>query len=115
MKKRQRLALLLGVLIAVSALTFAVMKREEHKEIIKNTPATVLEMKEIDSVSWDYDGSSYAFRKEDGGWVYEADEAIILWPAFSRLGMMFLPKSLEELGSSSSSIRAAFRTCQLKT
>ena len=59
MKKRQRLALLLGVLIAVSALTFAVMKREEHKEIIKNTPATVLEMKDIDSISWDYDGSSY--------------------------------------------------------
>ena len=35
MKKRQRLALLLGVLIAVSALTFAVMKRESTRRSSK--------------------------------------------------------------------------------
>ena len=106
MKKQQRLLLLLGVLIAVSALTFAVMKREEHKEIIKNTPATVLEMKEIDSVSWDYDGSSYAFRKEDGGWVYEADEAFPvdeekmadLLSQFASMGAAFTIEEVEDYG-----------------
>ena len=106
MKKRQRLALLLGVLIAVSALTFAVMKREEHKEIIKNTPATVLEMKDIDSVSWDYDSSSYAFRKEDGGWVYEADEAFPvdeekmadLLSQFASMGEAFTIEEVEDYG-----------------
>lgn len=106
MKKQQRLALLLGVLIAVSALTFAVMKREEHKEIIKNTPATVLEMKDIDSVSWDYDGSSYAFRKENSGWVYEADEAFPvdeekmadLLEQFASMGAAFTIEEVEDYG-----------------
>lgn len=106
MKKQQRLALLLGVLIAVSALTFAVMKREEHKEIIKNTPATVLEMKDIDSVSWDYDGSGYAFRKEDGSWVYEADEAFPvdegkmadLLEQFASMGAAFTIEEVEDYG-----------------
>ena len=106
MKKQQRLALLLGVLIAVSALTFAVMKREEHKEIIKNTPATVLEMKDIDSVSWDYDGSGYAFRKENSGWVYEADEVFPvdeekmadLLEQFASMGAAFTIEEVEDYG-----------------
>ena len=106
MKKQQRLALLLGVLVLVSALTFAVMKREEHKEKISSTPATVLEMKDIDSVSWTYNGESYAFHKEDGTWIYDADAAFPVDPEkmdslleqFAPLGAAFTIDDVDDFG-----------------
>ena len=106
MKKQQRLVLLLGVLVLVSALTFAVMRREERKEKISSTPATVLEMKDIDSVGWAYNGSSYAFRKENGAWVYDADAAFPVDPEkmdsllaqFAPLGAAFTIEQVEDYG-----------------
>ena len=106
MNRQKKLLLLLGVLVLASAVTLGVMKREEHKEKIKNTPATVLEMKDIDSVSWDYDGESYAFHKADGQWVYDADAAFPADPEkmeglleqFASLGAAFTIEEPEDLG-----------------
>ena len=97
MKRQKKLLLLLGLLVIVSAVTLGVMKQEEHKEKIKNTPATVLEMKDIDSVSWDYNDASYAFRKEDGTWVYDADTAFPVDP-----------EKMDDLLSQFASLGAAF-------
>ena len=106
MKRQKKLLLLLGLLVIVSAVTLGVMKQEEHKEKIKNTPATVLEMKAIDSVSWDYNDASYTFRKEDGTWVYDADAAFPVDPEkmddllsqFASLGAAFTIEEPEDLG-----------------
>ena len=106
MKRQKKLLLLLGLLVIVSAVTLGVMKQEEHKEKIKNTPATVLEMKDIDSVSWDYNDASYTFRKEDGTWVYDADAAFPVDPEkmddllsqFASLGAAFTIEEPEDLG-----------------
>lgn len=106
MKRQKKLLLLLGLLVIVSAVTLGVMKQEEHKEKIKNTPATVLEMKDIDSVSWDYNDVSYTFRKEDGTWVYDADAAFPVDPEkmddllsqFASLGAAFTIEEPEDLG-----------------
>ena len=69
MNKQKKLLLLVSVLVLASAITLVVVKHEDTKEKIKNTPATILEWTEIDGVSWDYNGASYAFRKEDGIWT----------------------------------------------
>lgn len=106
MNRQKKLLLLLGVLVLTSALTLGVMRQEEHKEKIKNTPATVLELTDIDSVSWDYDGQSYAFHKEEAQWTCDADEAFPVDPEkmedlleqFTSLGAAFTIEAPEDLG-----------------
>ena len=106
MNRQKKLLLLLSLLILVSAAALVVVKGEEKKEKIKNTPATILEWSDIDSVSWDYDGTSLAFQKEDGSWVYPADTAFPvdqekmedLLAQFQDLGAAFTIEEVEDYG-----------------
>ena len=106
MNKQKKLLLLVSVLVLASAITLVVVKHEDTKEKIKNTPATILEWTEIDGVSWEYNGASYAFRKEDGIWTYPADTAFpvdgdkmnALLEQFGALGAAFTIEEVEDYG-----------------
>lgn len=76
MKRSKRLTILLGVLTAVCAATLLVTQIEDRKEQIKSAGETVLAVpvEEIQSLSWEYGGSSFSFHREDG-WRYDDDDA----------------------------------------
>ena len=106
MNKQKKLLLLVSVLVLASAITLVVVKHEDTKEKIKNTPATILEWTEIDGVSWEYNGASYAFQKKDDAWTYPADTAFpvdgdkmnALLEQFGALGAAFTIEEVEDYG-----------------
>ena len=106
MKKQKKLVLLLSALVLLGALTLVVVKREDTKEKISSTPETILQWGEIDGVSWEYSGESYAFRKEDGAWTYPADPAFpvseekmdALLEQFAALGSAFTIEDVQDYG-----------------
>lgn len=106
MNKQKKLLVMLAVLMLVSAVTVMVVRREETKEKIKNTPATVLEWSDISAVSWSYEGNSYAFQKTDDTWVYPEDTAFPvdqekmedLLEQFGDLGAAFTIEDVEDYG-----------------
>ena len=106
MNKQKKLLVMLAALVLVSAVTVMVVRREESKEKIKNTPATVLEWSDISAVSWSYEGNSYAFQKTDDTWVYPEDTAFPvdqekmedLLEQFEDLGAAFTIEDVEDYG-----------------
>jgi len=76
MKRSKRLFVLLGILLAASLATFAVMRTEEKKEQIKTSGEIVLEVssEDVKSLSWEYGETSLTFHKEET-WLYDDDEA----------------------------------------
>ena len=106
MNKQKKLLAMLAALVLVSAVTVMVVRREETKEKIKNTPATVLEWSDISAVSWSYEGNSYAFQKTDDTWAYPEDTAFPvdqekmedLLEQFGDLGAAFTIEDVEDYG-----------------
>lgn len=106
MNKQKKLLSVLAALVLVSAVTVVVVRREETKENIKNTPATVLEWSDISAVSWTYEKNSYAFQKTDDTWVYPEDTAFPvdqekmeeLLSQFEDLGAAFTIEDVEDYG-----------------
>ena len=106
MNKQKKLLVMLAVLVLVSAVTVMVVRREETKEKIKNTPATILEWSDISAVSWSYEGNSYAFQKTDDTWAYPEDTAFPvdqekmedLLEQFGDLGAAFTIEEVEDYG-----------------
>lgn len=106
MNKQKKLLVMLAVLVLVSAVTVMVVRREETKEKIKNTPATILEWSDISAVSWSYEGNSYAFQKTDDTWAYPEDTAFPvdqekmedLLEQFEDLGAAFTIEDVEDYG-----------------
>ena len=106
MNKQKKLLSVLAALVLVSAVTVVVVRREETKENIKNTPATVLEWSDISAVSWTYEKNSYAFQKTEDTWVYPADTAFPvdqekmeeLLSQFEDLGAAFTIEDVEDYG-----------------
>lgn len=76
MKRYKRILVLLGVLAAGCAATFALTRYEEHKEEIAVSGQTVLAVDPdtVTAVSWTVDGESLGFHK-DGNWQYDDDAA----------------------------------------
>ncbi|MGM9663193.1 MAG: DUF4340 domain-containing protein [Oscillospiraceae bacterium] len=79
MNRSKRLFILLGVLAVVCLATLAVTQLEEHKEKVKNSGETILAVDSdaVESLSWDYEGTAFAFHRdgEAGTWLYDEDEA----------------------------------------
>ena len=75
MNRSKKLSILLGVLAAACAVTFAVMRMEAQKEQIRETGEIILELpsESVRSLSWEYGGETLAFHKEES-WLYDADE-----------------------------------------
>ena len=83
MNRSKRLYILIGILAAASAATFAVTRMEDKKEQIKTSGEVVREIdpESVDSLSWAYDGTTLSFHKnEDGTWLYDTDEAFPVDP-----------------------------------
>ena len=76
MRKRTRLCVLTGVLLALCAAAFAVSRYEQKKEDIKNSGEVILEIppESVTALSWTNGSGSYSFTK-DGVWTYDADAA----------------------------------------
>ncbi len=76
MDRMKKLLILLGVLVAICAVTFGISKYEKHKENIQNTDEDVVEIdpEEVTALSWENDTSSLSFTKTDDTWTYDEDE-----------------------------------------
>ena len=78
MKRNKKIGMLLAVFCCICLAAFGVSKYEEQKEIIKNSDEIILRVSEedVETLSWECDTGSFAFhRDENGGWLYDADEA----------------------------------------
>lgn len=107
MKRAKRLYILLGVLAVLSVAAIAVIQREEHKEKIKDSGETILQIpyEDVTALSWENESESLAFHKgEDGVWVYDEDEKFpvseekikeLLEP-FEELGAAFVIEEVED-------------------
>ena len=108
MKRSNKLLILLGVLLVCCVLTIVVMKTERKKELIRTTDEVVLELDpdSVDHLAWSHDEVSLSFRKEDGHWVYESDEAFPaddekiakLLEVFEEFGAAFIIDDVEDFG-----------------
>lgn len=108
MKRYKRIYLLLAVLVVACAVTFGVSRYQEHKEQISNSDQVVLEIPtdSVQSLSWEYDGQSLAFHREDGVWVYDEDAAFPvdedkmsqMLGRFASFGVAFIIEEVEDLG-----------------
>lgn len=107
MKRAKKLYILLGVLVAVCVLTFAVSKYEEHKELIKNSDEVILELDTaaVTKLSWEYEDVSLAFHKDDR-WFYDDDDAFPVNAAkvqdllnvFEEFGVSFVIEDVQDYG-----------------
>ena len=75
MNRSKKLYILLGILAAACAATFAVTRMEERKEQIRQTGEIILELpsESVQSLSWTYNGETLAFHRDEN-WLYDADE-----------------------------------------
>ena len=76
MSRSKRLYILLGVLLAVCIMTFAVSRYEVKKEEIRESGEVILtiEPDSVTALSWENGSSNLAFHK-DGTWLYDGDAA----------------------------------------
>ena len=107
MKRSRRLVILLGLLLAACAATFGVIRYEEHKEVIRNSDAIVLEIDSdaVQTLSWEYGAETLAFHKEDT-WLYDGDAAVPVdeekiqerLELFRAFGVSFIIEDVEDYG-----------------
>jgi len=106
MKRQNKLLILVGALIVCIAATFAVLKIEEKKELIKTTDEVIMEVKPetVTSLAFSHDEISLAFHKEDEHWVYDDDSAFpvddekleALLTGFEKMGATFIIEEVED-------------------
>lgn len=107
MNRSKRIALLLCVLVLISAATFAMTRYEDHKEKIQVSGQVILEVpaEEVQTLSWNYEDTSLAFhRGENGVWRWDEDDAfpvnetaindLLNW--FSSLSAAFIIEDVED-------------------
>ena len=78
MKRFQKLGLLVAVLAAVSAATFALGRYEQTQEKIQTSEDVILQIPEdtVTAISWRYaDDSGLSFHREEDTWHYDEDAA----------------------------------------
>ena len=109
MKRYKRAGILLGVLVVACAVTFAVSKYEEHKELISASDAIVLEVsgEDVQALSWECGETAFAFHRDEAqAWLYDEDEtfpvdqeaiADLLEP-FQAFGAAFTIEEAEDYG-----------------
>lgn len=107
MNRSKKLAVLLGILLAVSAAAFGVTRWEEHKEQIQNSDTVILEVPTelVQSLSWEYQSNALSFHR-DGTWLYDGDKAFPvddekvddLLEQFQSFGAAFIIENVEDYG-----------------
>lgn len=77
MNRSKRMILLLGVLVLISAATFAVTRYEAHQEKVQMGGQVILEVptEEVQTLSWEYEDTSLAFHRDESGvWHWDEDD-----------------------------------------
>lgn len=76
MGKAKRLYALLAVLLVICIAAFAVSRREERKEQIKNSGEIILEIPtdSVTALSWTNESGTFSFTKDET-WAYDEDNA----------------------------------------
>lgn len=108
MKRAKKLYVLLGIFVLICAVTFAVSKYEEKKELIRNSDEIILSLdtEKITKLSWEYADESLSFHK-DGQWIWDDDEAFPvdeekiegLLSCFKEFGASFTIEEVTEEGT----------------
>ena len=116
MKRAKKLYILLGVLVAVCAITFGVSRYQTRQEEIKNSGEVILEVPtdSVESLSWDVGDRSFSFHKEttegdtdsESIWTYDEDDVFPvdktkinnLLSCFESLTAAFVIENPEDLG-----------------
>ena len=116
MKRAKKLYILLGVLVAVCAITFGVSRYQTRQEEIKNSGEVILEVPtdSVESLSWDVGDRSFSFHKEttegdtdsESIWIYDEDDVFPvdktkinnLLSCFESLTAAFVIETPEDLG-----------------
>lgn len=107
MNRSKRIALLLCVLVLISAATFAMTRYESHKENIRVGGQVILEIptEDVQTLSWSYEDESLSFHRDtDGVWRWDEDDAfpvdedhvndLLSW--FSSLSAAFVIEDVED-------------------
>ncbi|MCR5088228.1 MAG: DUF4340 domain-containing protein [Oscillospiraceae bacterium] len=108
MSKTKRLYILIGVLLAVTAATILAGRHKTHKEEIRASGQTILEIPSdsVTLLSWDCRGKSLVFQNTNGSWKYTDDGnfpvdpqkiADLLAP-FQQLVAAFVIENVEDYG-----------------
>lgn len=116
MKRAKKLYILLGILVAVCAITFGVSRYQTRQEEIKNSGEVILEVPtdSVESLSWDVGDRSFSFHKEttegdtdsESIWIYDEDDVFPvdktkinnLLSCFESLTAAFVIENPEDLG-----------------
>ncbi len=108
MKRFKRLYVLMGILALACVVTFAVSRYETYKETIRTSDEIILELSpdSVQSLSWEYDGQTLAFHREEETWTYDEDAAFPvdqekigdLLSLFEEFGVSFIIEDAEDLG-----------------
>ena len=116
MKRAKKLYILLGLLVAVCAITFGVSRYQTRQEEIKNSGEVILEVPtdSVESLSWDVGDRSFSFHKEttegdtdsESIWIYDEDDVFPvdktkinnLLSCFESLTAAFVIENPEDLG-----------------
>ena len=116
MKRAKKLYILLGVLVAVCAITFGVSRYQTRQEEIKNSGEVILEVPtdSVESLSWDVGDRSFSVHKEttegdtdsESIWIYDEDDVFPvdktkinnLLSCFESLTAAFVIENPEDLG-----------------
>lgn len=105
MKRYKRILILVIVLAAACALTFAVSRYQEEQEKIATSDEIILDIptSTVTALSWDLEDRSFAFTREDN-WVYEEDPEFPvdeetmenLLSRFESFGVSFIIEEVED-------------------
>lgn len=108
MKRAKKLYGLLGILAVICIATFLVMGYQEKQEKIQESGQTVLELDpdQVQALSWEYEGETLSFRKEEDTWKYEDDDAFPvnqeeiarMLERFRELGAAFIIEDVTDYG-----------------
>lgn len=106
MNRNKRAIILIVVLITACMATFALSQYEEKQEQIKSSDAILLEIPcdTVQTLAWEYEGSSFSFHKENDGWLYDADTAFpvneekinSILSVFESFGVAFIIETVED-------------------
>lgn len=108
MNRYKKLYILVGVLVVACLVTFGVTRYESHKEKIQTSDEVVMELStdSVTALSWEYDGQTLSFHKEDDTWTYDDDDAFPVdqdkiqerLDLFASFGVAFIIEDPEDLG-----------------
>ena len=90
MKKQKKQFLLLMILLVVLIAAYLgagayvdfVEQREAEQELLNKVYVTDLDATAIQSITYDYDGATYSFVKQDDIWVYAEDSSLSITQSY---------------------------------